>query len=140
MVEQIEHTQDNSNVRSSGSGVELAFTVEGRYIHRTPVEVGGQLYDGRWREVKYQQSTTGIARCPPSHRHTAEHGLLGYAAAEALRWSLLATVEASDDVVVDYFETRIIAHRISYSHTIETTGALAAVIGIGQSGQLNSIM
>ena len=48
--------------------------------------------------------------------------MLGYAAAQALRWWLHAAAEA-DNMSGLCLETRIISHKISYSHKIETVGA-----------------
>lgn len=118
----MELEQDYRRERGSGNGTETAYTVEARYNYPQPTQIGGQIFDNRWREVKFQDSAIGVPRCAPFNRRTLEHGLLGYAAAQALRWWLHAAAEA-DNMSGLCLETRIVSHKISYSHKIETVAA-----------------
>lgn len=118
----MELEQDYRSERGSGNETETAYTVEARYNYANPVQIGGQIFDNRWREVKFQDAVIGVPRCATFRRHTLEHGMLGYAAAQALRWWLHAAAEA-DNMSGLCLETRIVSHRISYSHKIETVAA-----------------
>ena len=119
-------------MREHGSGTETGYTVEARYDYQSPVQIGGQLFDNRWRQVDFEKSTIGVPTAPRHQRHIAYHGLLGYAAAQALRWWLHAHAEAEHGVAF-CLETRIVSHKISYSHEIETVAAHAHIHGEDRS-------
>ena len=112
---------DYKRVRSSATGTEVAYSVEARHSEiQEPIQLNDQIFDGLWREVKFKASPIGV----PSDRYYArslEHGLLGYEAAQALRWWLHA--ESRNAIGGGYcLETRIIAHKITYSHKVEAVG------------------
>jgi len=116
---------------SSGSGEEIAYSVEARYNFTEPTTVGGQLFDNRWRRVHFERSVVGVPPCGRWHRKTIEHGMLGYAAAQALRWWLHALADAEIGGLC--LETRIISHRISHSFKIEAVAAHGHIHGDDRS-------
>ena len=128
----MEFEDDYKRERGSGSGTETAYTVEARYNYPCPASIGGQIFDNRWREVKFQDSVVGVPRCAPYYRHTLEHGMLGYAAAQALRWWLHALAEA-DCLSGVCLETRIISHQIKHTHKIETIATHGHIHGDDRS-------
>jgi len=118
----MELEEDYKRERGNGSGTETGYTVEARYSYNNPVQIGGQLFDNRWRQVSFEKSEIGIPSAPRYQHHVIEHGLLGYTAAQALRWWLHAQADA-DGVSGLCLETRLISHKISYTHKIEAIAA-----------------
>ena len=118
--------------KGSGSGTEIGYTVEARYNYHSPTQIGGQIFDNRWRQVKFEQSSVGVPTCPRYQRHVAEQGMLGYAAAQALRWWLHANAVAEQGMAL-CLETRIISHKITYNHKIEAQAAYEHVHGEDRS-------
>jgi hypothetical protein len=116
----------------SGSGTETAYTVEARYDYSEPIQVGKQLFDNRWRRVNFEPSLFGVPQCAPFARHTRDNGMLGYAAAQALRWWVHAEADATNMTGL-CLETRIISHRITYSHKIEAIAAHEHIHGKDRS-------
>lgn len=116
----------------SGSGSETAYTVEARYNFPRPIQIGNQIFDNRWQRVQFQESEIGVPPCSPIYRHTREHGMLGYPAAQALRWWLHANAEASRGGGM-CLETRLVSHTISHSYKIEAIEAHGHIHGEDRS-------
>ena len=112
---------DYKRERSNGSGSEIAYTVEARYNYPEPVQIGTQIFDNRWREVVFLETAVGVPRCAP-YQNTLKHQMLGYAAAQALRWWLHAAAEA-EKYSLFCLETQIVSHKITHSHKIESVAA-----------------
>lgn len=125
----MELEQDYERKRGSGNGTETAYMVEARYTTDYPIQIGGQLFDNRWREVKFQESLIGVPRCANYQKQTIEHNLLGFSAAQALRWWLHAVADA-EGIGGLCLETRIVSYRITYSYNIEAIEALDCVNNI----------
>jgi hypothetical protein len=119
---------DYKRERGSGNGSETAYAVEARYTFHDPLVLGDQVFDNRWRRVKFVQSAVGVPAAPSCYRQTLEHGLLAYAAAQALRWWLHANADANGHGGL-CLETRLVAHRITYSHKIEAISAHGHIHG-----------
>lgn len=99
----------------NGTSTCPGYTVEAR--HRgTPAEVGGQIFDGEWRRVSYEKTQVGVPNS--SLQKVEEHGLLGYATAQALRWWLHASSQADFGSSGFCLDTRIIKHNIKTTHAI----------------------
>lgn len=99
--------------KSEHSGRDVAYTVEARYAFQSPVQIGGQMFDNRWRKVEFEKGTHGV---PPrkSWGGVAErYDMLGYSQAQALRWWLHAEADTTMSGIC--LETRLIKHEISYS-------------------------
>lgn len=101
---------------SSASGTHKAFSIEARYAFHTPKKFGDLLLDTRWRRVNYTDVPDGFG-VPKGTRHlfaADQCGLLGYAAAQALRWWF----HANADHYLGFsacLETRIVVHEVKYS-------------------------
>lgn len=103
-----------------GSGTTYGYTVEARFSYHEPAQIGGVLLDNRWREVKFTASTIGVPRGPRWNAAQFEQGgLVGYAAAQALRWWLHADAEANSVGGGVCLETRIVKHKLTYSYAVE---------------------
>ena len=116
--------------RGSGNGTETAFTVEARYNYINPIQIGDQIFDNRWREVSFRESLVGVPNNRRTLMPTIAHGMLGYAAAQALRWWLHAVAEATHGSY--NLETRIVSFKITYSHKIEAVDVLEASVIKGE--------
>jgi len=98
--------------RVKDSGSDVAYTVEARYVFTSPVQIGGQLFDNRWRGVDFPKGAIGV----PSESWSQQRerfGMLGYSQAQALRWWLHAEADVNMDGIC--LETRLIKHEIKYS-------------------------
>ena len=116
---------------ASGSGSETAYSVEARMNYSQPMQIAGRIFDNRWVAVQFDKSAVGVPSAPFYARHTLEHGLLGYSAAQALRWWLHA--QADNEIKGTCLETRIVKHKISYTHTIEAEAAHGYIGGDDRS-------
>lgn len=92
-----------------------AFTVEARHT-QGPVKIGDQLFDGEWRNVSFQESFIGVPNS--SSPIVREHGMLGYASAQALRWWIHAESQANFGMGGFCLDTRIIKHIIKTTYEI----------------------
>lgn len=117
--------------RGAGRGTEVGYTVEARYNGLHPIQVGHQLFDLRWQQVDFKKSELGVPAAPPYRRRVLENGMLGYPAAQALRWWLHAVAEEMPFSLG--LESRIVAHKISYEYSIETVAAHDLVAGEDRS-------
>jgi hypothetical protein len=96
----------------TASGEDSAYTVEARYAYTSPVEIAGQLFDNRWRQVVLYEGAIGVP-CEMLAKHRERFGMLGYAQAQALRWWLHAEADSFMNGLC--LETRLIKHEIKYS-------------------------
>lgn len=118
---------------SSASGTEEAYSVEARYIGTEPKQIGGMLFDNRWRRVNFSRAASGVPAGPEWHHHARHLGLLGYTAAQALRWWLLA--EADREMLGSIcIETRIVKHAIRYQWSEQAVSIHNIVGEGGESG------
>lgn len=128
----MELEKDYKRECESCSGTESAYSVEARYKYHEPMQLGEQIFDNRWRRVHFRESVIGVPACASHQRRTKECGLLGYAAAQALRWWVHATAEASAGGAL-CLETRLVSHKITYSHKVEATGVYGHIHGEDRS-------
>jgi hypothetical protein len=109
--------------RGSGSGTDYGYVVEARNTCADPVQIGGEIFDNKWRSVNTVQVGDGVGvPAPRYNKRLAEHGLLGYAAAQAIRWWFHASAESVGFGYV-CLETRIIKCKLTYSHEVEAMSA-----------------
>lgn len=100
----------------SGSRTMDGYKVSARYCSDTPMELCGQLFDNRWQIVQFDKAPLGVPIADPySARILGERGLLGYAAAQALRWWFHANAEALRIGGGLCLETKLVKHTISAS-------------------------
>jgi hypothetical protein len=114
--------------RSTGSSRKTGYSVEARVSSR-PLTVSGQTFDNNWVEVKFQENPSGIPSHSPYDQELSNAGLLGYSAAQALRWWLHASAEYEHLFGCDALETRLV--RFSLKSTSE-------VVAVNCSSGLNS--
>lgn len=119
---------------SSGSSTETAYTVEARYNFTSPAKIGKQIFDDRWRRVDFEPSQIGVPAAPLLSHRTLEHGMLGYQAAQALRWWLHAAAEAESVMGGLCLESRLMKHTIKTTYEI-SEGAPCEIICVdGRNG------
>lgn len=123
---------DYRRERGNGSGTEIAYMVEARINSDRPEQIGDQIFDNRWREVHFVHALNGVPRCSPYARRTIENGLLGYPAAQALRWWLHANAD-KDGISGICLETRIIKYEIAYSYSITAVSSHKHIHGDDRS-------
>lgn len=106
--------------RGKGESTCPAYSVEAKHTSG-PVNVGGQLFDGEWRNVSFQESFVGVPNS--SSPVVTEHGLLGYASAQALRWWVHAASQADFGSGGFCLDTRIVKHIIKTTYEITAVSA-----------------
>lgn len=103
---------------SSGNGTDTGYTVEARFNYVEAEEICGQIFDNRWRTVIFKESEIGVPMASPLRKKLLEHRLLSLSSAQALRWWFIALYECQNGQSW-CLETRLIKHKITYSHKIE---------------------
>lgn len=113
---------------SEGSGGCDAYSVEARHSFREPLNINGQWFHKDWKRVRFDKVPEGFGVPNKLHAHEAEsHGLLTWQTANAMRWWLHAS---SDAICLD---TRIVRHRVEWSHKIVAVSAHHTVGGEDRS-------
>ena len=105
-------TEDYPKKGNSGTTSGVLYSVEARYNYHEPCEIAGQLFDNRWKRVRFDKSIIGIPSRKPMNVTT---DLVVYSAAEAQRWWLHAIADYEYRVCL---ETKIVAHNITSSYEI----------------------
>jgi hypothetical protein len=113
---------------TSSSSTLTLYSVEARFAYPTPTTVAGQTFDNRWARVQFQSAATGVPLRDWDLAARAT-GLLGYPAAQALRWWFIAQAAAECKELC--LETRLVKHRVSLSWSSEGTGVVGLVDGRG---------
>ena len=120
--------------RSSGTGTDKAYYIEGRSVNSRPEQIGGMLLDERWRRIDlYEvQHPHGV----PVKNHggasqAGDRGLLNYEAAEALRWWFHAEAAAGLGLSAICLETRLVECEVKYSYEVT---AVKEVSVLGRDG------
>jgi hypothetical protein len=114
---------------SSGSGVQTGYSVEARHTYSDPIVIAGTIYHQNWRRVQPDQAQGfGVPAAHPHYRYLHEHNLMTYPAAQAIRWWLHAIAEAESIGGGLCLETRLIKHKVEYSHA-ETKVSVHAQVG-----------
>ena len=115
-------TDETEYPKSAGSHSSkmTGWTVEARYNYSEPTEIGGQLFDNRWRRVRFNESVIGVPIAAEYNaRIYAEHNVLGYPAAQALRWWFHAVATAEKTGGGLCIETKLVKHVIETSSKCE---------------------
>lgn len=115
---------------SSHNGTSIGYSVEVRYNFPDPAIINGMLLSKTWKKVHFDkvQPPFGVPNAKPWN--SALFGMLDlydYCAAQALRWWFHAN--ADQGVGAMCLESRIVAHKITYSQSEEAISAHAAVSG-----------
>jgi hypothetical protein len=98
---------------STCEGNEIAWSVEAR-SSVGPQNCMGQLFGEQWKRVDYERGATGVPDGGPIFEGRY-FGLLGYHAAQALRYWFLANLSAAYKGTG--VETRLVKHQIKYSRS-----------------------
>lgn len=129
---------DDLNLPPMGgmSGTTYGYTVEARWAHGTPKQIGDTILHKEWQSLHFNKSPIGIPPHGPRYGGGCQResmGLLSYAAAEALRWWFIAEVEAQEGHVIS-MDTRLVAHKITYKLDSEALNAMSIISGIQAIG------
>ena len=126
----MELEKDYDRNKASRHGTEIGYIVEAMYDFYAPVQIGGQIFDKNWRQVKFTRIETGVGvPIYPKHSiYLESHGLLGYSAAESLRWWLLAITEGEHGTTI-CLNTRIVSCKINYSQNVEAKEVVGLMSG-----------
>lgn len=116
-----------------GQGTETAYTVEARSMFNEPQVFGGQIFDQRWKRIQFAKSPAfGV---PVGNAMMADKlGLYSYEAAQALRWWFHA--DARQNFTGICLESRIVAHKVAYSYSVEAVSAHVVVGGEDRSNMM----
>ncbi len=110
----------------SGSGSDVGYKVEVRTSYCQPKKIGDFTIDNVWREIPIREGATPWGNNVPvsllHRRMLLEYGLVSYAAAEAHRWALIATIDASDFSGSLCVQTRLVQVELRYRHETEELG------------------
>lgn len=120
---------------SSGSGHETAYSVEVRSMYGHARQLGKLLIDNRWQAVSFEEGPSGIPAGSKYYFVSRHLHLMGYPAAQALRWWLHA--DADSDLGGGLcLETRLVKHEIKYSFSEESVSAHAYIGGEDRSSSV----
>jgi hypothetical protein len=118
---------------SSGEIRKTGYRPEVRTSYGSPTLVNGTIVDSAWRTIKFdlRNDTLGI---PIGYfdANMKEHGLLGYAQAEAIRWWFIAQADAEQMAGSLYLETRLQAYDLVLTHKITPKDAIGAIDSRGR--------
>jgi hypothetical protein len=110
----------------SGAGNYIGYKVEVRTSYCQPTKIGDFTIDNIWREVPIREGATPWGNNIPvsllNRRMLLEYGLVSYAAAEAHRWALVATIDASNFSGSLCVQTRLVQVELRYRHETEELG------------------
>ena len=102
--------------KGSEGGTKTGYTVEARQGGKEPKQIAGQIFDNRWRKVIFEKGEIGVPPANPLFaKHLLHYDLLGYSAAQALRWWLHAVADgATYGMAGIMLETKLVKHKIEY--------------------------
>jgi hypothetical protein len=136
----------------SGSGSDVGYKIEVRTSYCLPTKIGDFTIDNVWRAVPIREGATPWGNNVPvsllHRRMVLECGLLTYAAAEAHRWTLIATLDATNISGSLCVETRLVQVEFRYRHETEELGVTPPMhsdsffrrnIGIWKRGTLPTV-
>jgi len=135
----------------SGSGSDVGYKIEVRTSYCLPTKIGDFTIDNVWRAVPIREGATPWGNnvpVPLLHRRMLECGLLSYAAAEAHRWALIATIDVTNISGSLCVETRLVQVEFRYRHETEELGVTPPMhsdsffrrnIGIWKRGTLPTV-
>lgn len=118
--------------KSSGnsSSTMPAYSVEARYNYSAPKEIAGQIFDNRWRRVIFNEGDAGVPIGSEYHiNELRQYSVMGYSAAQALRWWLHAVADAGVSMSGICLETKIVKHIIKTSSECEAVSEHDIVSG-----------
>lgn len=113
---------------SNGTVTMRGYRPEVRTSYHTPSVVSGQIVDCEWRPIEYERGKAPVG-VPQgySDQKLSDHGLLGHAQAEAMRWWFIAAAEAERATGSLCMETRLQEYKLTITHTTVAVGAKSAI-------------
>ena len=113
---------------SKGTTTVTGYSVEIRTSSSQPCLVHGVIVDATWRILSHEIGKDGFG-VPVGYfnQKLSEHGLLGYTAAQALRWWFLAAAEAERARGAQCLETRLRQHRLELTHEVSELDVIEAL-------------
>jgi len=93
----------------------------------------GQIVDAVWRPIEYTRNQTLIG-IPQGYfdAKLTEHGLLGHAQAEAIRWWFIASADAEKSTGSMCLETRLQKYKLTITHKVEELDVHSALDCLGR--------
>ncbi len=123
-------SNDYPKSKGNGESTITGYTVEGRYNYSEPKQFGGQILDERWRTLIFPSAPFGVP-IGGFHKHELKmNGLLGYSAAQALRWWFHANADVLGSLCL---ETKIVKHIIKSSYKCEAVSDHELITGDDRS-------
>jgi len=118
---------------SSGTASLIGFRPEVRTSYSKPSMVAGQIVDGEWRPIEYQNrvSSEGV---PDGYfdKKLSENGLMGRTQAETIRWWFLSIAESERALGALCLETRLQEYKLTTTYKVEP---LDAKFGLDSRGR-----
>jgi len=116
--------------KGKGSSTTTGYTVEAM-CSSDPQMVNGKIYDKTWRGVPFSKAEFGV---PGSkfHPELAEHGLLTYQQAQALRWWFHASGSNESGFGLS-METRIVKHTLEQTYSVKAVSWHKHILGEDRS-------
>lgn len=113
---------------SNGTTTALGYTVEVRTSYREPSLVCGVIVYATWRTLPHETRKDGFG-VPVGYfdKELSEHGLLGYHAAQTLRWWFMSTADAERSLGSLCLETRLRKHRLVLKHEVSELDVVEAM-------------
>lgn len=119
---------------SNGTSTMKGYRPEVRTSYHTPSLVAGQIVDSEWRPIDFK-SGDGVLGIPQGYfdKKLSEHHLLGYAAAEAIRWWFLAIAKAERATGSLCLETRLQQYDVVLTHSVKPSDVTGAIDSRGRA-------
>jgi hypothetical protein len=118
---------------SNGQSRSKGYRPEVRTSYHRPGLHCGQIVDSEWRPIEYatRQDQSGV---PNGYfdKKLAEHGLLSFASAQAIRWWFVANAEAERAAGALSLETRLQKYELVIDHKVTPGDAISALDCRGQ--------
>ena len=113
---------------TNGESTIIGYRPEVRSSYSRPVMASGQIVDAVWRPIEYTRNQTLIG-IPQGYfdAKLTEHGLLGLAQAEAIRWWFIASAEAEGPTGSMCLETRLQKYKLTITHKVEELDVRSAL-------------
>lgn len=119
---------------SSGSSTDHGYSVEARLNYRTPKEIAGHILDNRWQTLQFDKHPAGVPTHGSFRESLGRANLLGYSAAQALRWWFHAIADATFDGIC--LETKLVQHVVRESHSVEAISEHMLIRGEDRSSSI----
>lgn len=115
---------------SARSGTDYGYSVEARLNYIEPRELCGVFLDNKWKRVDLHIAKHGIPTGYLEDVMFYNHKLVGYSAAQALRWYCHACADSYPSGEKGFcLETRLVRHKIEYKSECQAVSEHAHIGG-----------